>query len=320
LGNPNFLFPQILIYRFVVFTAASLLDMIEVSFIIIVGSFMNTIENISISNLSPNIGAEVSGVDLSQNLNGDVFEIIHQAFLDHLVLLFRDQNIPPLAQISFTEHFGAAEPHPLKARKGHPEFENILRLENRPDLRGARNDFWHSDISCAPKPPAATLLHALTVPEDKGDTMFCNMYRAWEGLSPDLKEQLSDLTAVHSGEAIRRRNATADTDGNKEMTVPPSETHPVVRKHPETSRQALYTNRFFTTHFTGMSVNQSMPFLEEIERQATQGDNIYRHRWRRGDTLLWDNRCTMHFAFYDYDESTPRLMHRTTAAGDRPHA
>jgi taurine dioxygenase len=277
-------------------------------------------EKISISPLSANIGAEVSGIDLSQNLSDEVFEVIHQAFLDHLVLLFRNQDIPPAAQIAFTEHFGAVKPHPLRARKGHPEFENLLKLENRAGLRGARNDFWHSDISCAPKPPAATLLHALTVPDGKGDTMFCNMYRAWECLPPDLKEQVYNLTAVHSGEAIRRRNAAADTDGNKEMTVPPAETHPVVRKHPETNRQALYTNRFFTTNFTGMSVSQSASNLEKIEQQATQADNIYRHHWRRGDTLLWDNRCTMHYAFYDYDESTPRLMHRTTAAGDRPHA
>jgi taurine dioxygenase len=281
---------------------------------------MNSATNITVTPLSRFIGAEISGADLAQDMSDDAFAVIHQGLLDNLVLLFRNQDIPPAAQIKFTERFGAVEEHPLKARKGHPEFGNMLALENKPSLRGARNDFWHSDISCASEPPALALLQALTVPEGKGDTMFCNMYRAWEELAPDLREKFDTLTASHSGEAIRQRNTAEDTDGNQDMTVPPAETHPVVRRHPETGRRALYTNRFFTTNFTGMSVEESAPLLKAIEAQATQADNIYRHRWRAGDTLMWDNRCTMHYAFYDYDESETRLMHRTTAAGDRPHA
>lgn len=273
-----------------------------------------------VKTLTPAIGARVTGLDLAAPLDDATFDALKEALLDHLVLHFPGQDLPPAAHIAFTERFGAVEPHPLGSRKGHPEFNNLLVLENNPDRRGARNDFWHSDISCAPRPPALTVLYAITVPEGKGDTLFCNMYRAWEGLPEDIRIRLDGLTAEHSGEAIRRRNRAADTDGSKDIEVPAAETHPVVRRHPETGGRALYTNRFFTTNFTGMTAEESAPLLELIEAQATVPENVYRHCWQPGDILVWDNRCTMHFAVYDYDPSEPRRMHRTTAAGDRPAA
>lgn len=280
----------------------------------------NRLEKINISPLTPSTGARVTGVNLALDMDDDVFAALHQALLDHLVLHFPDQNLPPAAHIAFTERFGAVEPHPLGARKGHPEFNNLLVLENNPKKRGARNDFWHSDISCAPTPPALTMLHAITVPEGKGDTLVCNMYEAWEQMPDDIKAKLDGLTAEHSGEAIRIRNLAANTDGNKDMVVPDAETHPVVCRHPETGRRALFTNRFFTTNFTGMSIQESEPLLELIEQRATMPENVYRHSWSPGDVLVWDNRCTMHYAVYDYDPSESRRMHRTTAAGDRPAA
>jgi len=176
------------------------------------------------------------------------------------------------------------------------------------------------DITCALTPPAATLLHAIEVPEGRGDTSFCNMYRAWQLLPDDLRRRLDGIGAWHSGEAIRKRNQAADTDGNKQMPVPPPELHPVARRHPETGRRALYVNRFFTTHFDGMDAAESTAILERCEKIAITPDNVYRHRWRAGDVLMWDNRCTMHYADYDYAPTDIRLMHRTTAAGDRPAA
>ena len=143
----------------------------------------NLVENIETKSLTHVIGARVTGVDLASDLDDEVFAVIHQALLDNLVLHFPDQDLPPAAHIAFTERFGAVEPHPLGARKGHPEFENLLVLENNPERRGARNDFWHSDISCAPTPPALTMLHAITVPEGKGDTLICNMYQALGGVA-----------------------------------------------------------------------------------------------------------------------------------------
>jgi len=275
---------------------------------------------VTITPLNDSLGAEVSGVDLAGGIDADTFALIRQASLDHLVLVFHDQDIPPSAQVAFTERFGPVEPHPLKSRAGHPDYDGLLVLENAPERRGARNDFWHSDITCAARPPSLSVLHALTVPEGKGDTMFCNMYRAWDGLPDDLKSRLDGQTAEHSGEAIRSRNNAAATDGNQDIDVPPPEVHPVARRHPETGRLALFTNRFFTTKFSGMTEEESATLLEDLEKRATVPENVYRHQWRSGDVLIWDNRCTMHYAVYDYDENEPRRLHRTTAAGDRPVA
>ncbi len=274
--------------------------------------------------LTPAIGAEITGIDLASEMDGGlddgVFARIHQAVLDHLVLYFPAQDMAPEVQVAFTERFGAVEPHPLKARAGRPDYTGLLVLENSPDRRGARNDFWHSDISCAPRPPSVCVLHALIVPDGRGDTSFCNMYRAWETLPDDLRALLDAISAEHLGEAIRRRNNASDTDGSKDIDVPAPETHPAVRRHPKTGHRVLYTNCFFITRLGDMSEHDSAPLLADLEQRATAPDNVYRHRWRPGDVLIWDNRCTMHFADYDYDENEPRRMHRTTAAGERPMA
>ena len=275
---------------------------------------------IEIKKLTPHIGAEVLDAKIGPDLTGDDIAVIRQAYLDHQVLVFRDQDIGPDDQIAFTEHFGAVEPHPLRARAGHPEYENLLVLENNAQRRGARNDFWHSDITCVERPPSATFLHAIKVPVGRGDTPICNMYRAWDDLDPELKAKLDTAEAEHSGEAIRRRNLAAQTDGNRDMDVPPPEVHPVVRRHPETGRRALYVNKFFTTRILGLTDEENTAAMDAIEAAATRDDNIYRHKWRPGDALMWDNRCTMHFAEYDYAPDDHRLMHRTTAAGDRPAA
>lgn len=275
---------------------------------------------IEIRKLTPHIGAEVLGVKIGPDLSEEDFAVIKQAYLDHLVLVFRGQDIAPAEQIAYTERFGAVEPHPLRARAGHPEYDNLLVLENNAQRRGARNDFWHSDISCVARPPSATFLHAITVPVGRGDTLICNMYRAWDDLDPSLKAKLDTAEAEHSGEAIRRRNLSAETDGNREMEVPAPERHPVVRRHVETGRRALYVNKFFTTRILGLSEAENADVMDAIEASATREDNIYRHKWQPGDALMWDNRCTMHFAEYDYAPDDHRRMHRTTAAGERPAA
>ena len=264
------------------------------------------------------LGAEVCGVDLSRPLDAATAERIHGAFLEHVVLVIREQALSPAAQIAFTELFGAVQPHPLGSRPGLPDFPQVMMLENRPGKPGARNDFWHSDISHAECPPAVSLLHALEVPEGRGDTMFCNMYAAYEQLSPGMRTLLDGLQAFHSGEATARRNREEPTDALPIPEVPPPIAHPVVRTHPETGRKALYVNPFFTLNFGDMSESESAPILNYLHAFATRPENVYRHRWRKGDVLFWDNRCAMHYAVKDYDEHMPRFMHRTTAAGDRP--
>ena len=274
----------------------------------------NRYERIGVRSLSGALGAEITGVDLSKPLDDAVFAEIRRAFHDHLVIFFRDQAISPADHVAFTERFGPVEAHPLGSRRGLRDYPSVMVLENRPGKLGPRNDFWHSDISFGEEPPAASVLYAIEITEGRSDTMFCNMYAAWESLSPGLRQMLRPLTAVHTAERLVREVPSRLSVKD----APPGVTHPVVRTHPETRRNALYINPHYTWNFTGMTPEESWPLLDYLTREATKHENIYRHCWRPGDLLMWDNRCTMHYAVRDYDDTMPRFLHRTTAAGFRP--
>lgn len=274
---------------------------------------------ITVERLGPALGAAVSGVDLNAPVDAATFAAIKDAFHEHLVLLFRDQWLTPAAQVAFTERFGPVEGHPLKSRRALDEASGVHVLENLPGHRGGRNDWWHSDISFGAIPPALSILHARAIPEGgKGDTLFCNMYAAYASLSPGLRQVLDGLTAVHDARKLIARNELVENDEQPiALRLPPAE-HPAVRTHPETGRRALYVNDYFTLRFGDMTEAESRPLLEFLIAHATRPENVYRHRWRKGDVIMWDNRCTMHYALYDYGPSEVRVMHRTTAAGDRP--
>lgn len=273
----------------------------------------------TITPLGPGIGAEIGGVDLSCDVSLAVFRDIHQAFLDHMVLVFRNQSVEPRSQVDFTELFGAVEPHPLRSRRSHDEHPGVFVIENRPGKPSARNDFWHSDISFNETPPQLSILHAVVALEGKGDTLFANMYAAYESLSDELRRSLLTMQAEHSAARLARRNEKSPaTDGKQIQHVPLPVEHPVVRTHPESGRRALYVNPYFTSCIVGMEKEESAQLLTLLNIHATRKENIYQHAWRSGDLVMWDNRCTMHYAVYDYDDTMPRLMHRTTAAGDRP--
>ena len=264
------------------------------------------------------LGAEVHGVDLSKNLDSVILNMIKEAFHENIVLLFRKQSLTPEQHVDFTSFFGSVEAHPLGSREGAQGQPEILVLVNRADTPAPRNDFWHSDISFAEYPPLGSVLHALEVPgECLGDTLFCNMYKVFEELSPGLQKTLEGLSALHSAEALVRRNNANDNNAKQIISVPGIVSHPVVRTHPETGRKALYVNPYYTESFEGWTPAESRLLLEWLTKLATRQENVYRHRWRQGDLLMWDNRCAMHYAVYDYG-SKPRLFHRATAAGDRP--
>ena len=264
------------------------------------------------------LGAEVHGIDLSQDMDPANCSKIKDAFHENIVLLFREQCLTPAQQVSFTSCFGPVEPHPLGSREGALSQPEILVLENRADIPAPRNDFWHSDISFAECPPLGSVLHALEVPgEGLGDTLFCNMYSVLEELSPGLQKTLEGLSALHSAEALVRRNNADDNNAKPIASIPSMVSHPVVRTHPETGRKALYVNPYYTESFVGWTPEESRLLIDWLMQLATRQENIYRHSWRQGDVLMWDNRCAMHYAVYDYG-SKPRLFHRATAAGDRP--
>lgn len=266
------------------------------------------------------LGARVEDVDLSQPLNDADAKAIVRAFHEHHLLVMSGQDLGPADQVRFTELLGEAVPHPLSTRRTLDDWPQVLILENRPGRRGAPNDYWHSDISHSPRPPLATVLHARTVPEGRGDTQFCDMCAAWDTLSDGLRETIRPLRAVHSGAATVARAAAEKTDALPIAEVPEPSLHPVVRHIPETGRDAVFVNPHFTVSFEDMTEAESAPLLGVLVEHATRPENLYRHRWTAGDLLVWDNRAVMHYAVRDYSEDMPRLMHRTTAAGDVPMA
>jgi taurine dioxygenase len=175
---------------------------------------MNQSSTVDVQPLTGAIGACITGVDLSREIDDATFAAIRQALHEHLALVFPGQDLTPEAQSAFSQRFGPVEPHPYGSRAGvdnqNPE---VIVLETKPGRRGARNDFWHSDISASERPPSLSFLHARIVPEGRGDTLFCNMYRAFEMLSPAMQKMLRGMDALHSPDAIRRRNlAEPDTD------------------------------------------------------------------------------------------------------------
>ncbi len=264
--------------------------------------------------LSGALGAEILGIDLSQPLDDPTFAEIHDVFLDNVVIVFPGQTITPAQQAAFMARFGRVEPHPLGSRRGVDAHPQVMVLENLPGKLGPRNDIWHSDLSYDEVPPAASMLYAITVTEGRADTMFCNMYAAYEELSEGLRRVLSGLKAMHTAESL-----VLEVPSRLSVTqAPPAVEHPVVRTHPESGRQALYVNPWFTSHFAGWTPEESRPLLDYLCRRATRPENVYRHHWRVGDVLMWDNRCAMHYGVRDYDDTMPRLMHRVTASGDRP--
>jgi taurine dioxygenase len=264
--------------------------------------------------LSGALGVEIRGVDLSKPLDTARFGEIRELYNQNVVILFRDQKLEPAHLVRFIEGFGAAEPHPLGSRRGLEGFPQVMLLENAKGKLGPRNDIWHSDISYGEVPPLGSALYAITVTEGRADTMFCNMYAAYEALSPGLRRTLDSLRAVHTAEPLVR-----EVPSRLSVKVaPPGVEHPVVRTHPETGRKALYVNPWYTTHFVGWTAEESRPLLEYLTAIATQHENIYRHHWRVGDFLMWDNRSAMHYGVRDYDDTMPRLLWRVTAAGDRP--
>lgn len=264
--------------------------------------------------LSGALGVEIGGVDLSKPLDAGTVAEIRELYLENIVVVFPKQKLEPQDLVRFIENFGKAEPHPLGSRRGVEQFPQVMVLENKKGKLGPRNDLWHSDISYGEIPPLGSALYAIEVTQGRADTMFNNMYAAYDGLSAGLRKTLDGLTAVHTAEALVR-----EVPSRLSVTqAPPGVEHPVVRTHPETGRKALYVNPWYTTHFVGWTPDESRPLLDYLIAEATRHENIYRHHWRVGDFLMWDNRCAMHYGVRDYDDTMPRFLWRVTAAGDRP--
>ncbi len=264
------------------------------------------------------IGAEISGVDLSR-LSDDLVREIRAAWLEHLVVFFREQPLSKDDFLAFAEAIGEPGLYPfLPSLENFPEIIEVKKLESETTNFGG---IWHSDTVYLDEPPMASMLLAREVPPFGGDTEWASMYAAYEALSDNLKAFLDSLNAVHSSalsDVSRTREDRLVEAGDDYMASQVFESvHPVVRTHPETERKALYVNVAHTVKFEGMTEAESRPLLEYLFAHQTRAEFTCRFRWEVGSIALWDNRCAMHNPINDY-HGYRRVMHRITLRGDVP--
>jgi taurine dioxygenase len=269
------------------------------------------------------LGAEVQGVDL-RALDADIFAAIHRAWLDHQVLLFRDQTLTDEDLVAFSRRFGDLDEAPVQETgkrfvEGYPEIyvvSNVVQDGVAIGSLGSGEAVWHTDMSYLPDPPKASVLYALEVPPSAGDTSFCSMYAAWDALPAPLRRRVEGLRVKHDG--------TYNSGGYVRQGITPTGDprtsagtfHPLLYAHPETGRPALYLGRRRNAYIEDASLEDSNALLDEIWSQATRESLTWRHQWRVGDLVLWDNRCTMHRRDA-FDPATRRVMHRTQIKADR---
>ena len=274
-----------------------------------------TSSGIKIQKYSPNLGAIITGVDLSKEINEDQFKDIHKAFLDNQVLFFQNQNeILPEIHLKLGKLFGELHVHP--AAPSMPGYPEIFEIHAHKNSKVANGEFWHSDVSCDIEPPLGTMLQLHILPETGGDTMFSDMYSAYNELSDKYKSLLDGLIAIHESEHLYS-GRYEDRGVNRDNIKTPVANHPLIRTHPITGKKAIYVNRTFTTGIEGMNKNESSSILEFLFEHCEHVNFQIRYRWNKNDMAFWDNRCTMHRAIWDYWPNE-RKGRRVTIKGDKP--
>jgi taurine dioxygenase len=278
-------------------------------------------QHIRVEPISRNVGAEIAGVDLREPLADEVFAEIRRAFGEHGVVFFRDQHLTPEQHVGFAERFAPIDINRFFAAV--PGYPMIAEVRKEPEQQRNIGNGWHTDHSYDEVPALGSMLYAREVPKTGGDTLFAGMYAAYDALSDGLKATLAGLSACHSSrhvfgpEAYARRGDLAGRIGNPELATQDA-VHPVVIRHPQTGRRALYVNPGFTLRFEGWTEEESRPLLDYLYQQAIRPELTCRFHWREGSLALWDNRSTWHFALNDY-HGERRLLHRITIQGSPLH-
>jgi taurine dioxygenase len=278
-------------------------------------------ERIKVEPGSGALGAEVAGVDLARTLDAATFAEIHQAWLEHKVLFFRDQRITPAQQTAFASRFGELEAYPFI--EPLPDHPFVIPIVKEADTKFNFGGGWHSDMSYQARPVKATLLYALEVPERGGDTLFANMSSAYEALSPGMKALLEGLRAVFTASKVHgAAGYYSDADHVMDMKKNPTREqarhlHPVVRTHPETGEKGIFMDAPHVERFEDMRLVESQPLIDWLGAHVSSPEFTARFRWRVGSLAIWDNRCVQHYALNDYPGQR-REMHRTTVSGDVP--
>jgi len=273
---------------------------------------------IKVEPISGALGAEITGVDM-RDLDDELVAELRQAWMDHLVIFFRDQDLTPQQHVEYGRAFGEVEIHPFTDNlEGQPE---VIVLESSPEKFVAAES-WHSDVTFRECPPMGSVLLGRVIPPYGGDTAWANMYLAYERLPDDLKEQIEGLNAIHSyakvfGKQGRALRGTSDVALDSAEEQYPPQHHPIIRTHPETGKKSLFINRNFVTGIEGMTQDESRELRHRLYEQVNRLEITCRFRWQAGSVAQWDNRCTQHYAVPDYG-GFRRRMERVTMIGDRP--
>ncbi len=278
--------------------------------------------SLSVNRIAGALGAEISGVDLSQPLDDGVIAEIRRALIEHLVIFFRDQHLTPEQHLAFGRRFGRLQVHDFV--DGMDDNREIIEVRKEPYEMRNFGGGWHSDVSYLERPALGSVLYAREVPDAGGDTMFANQYLAYETLSDGMKQLLGGMRAIHSARLSYGLNAPRRADeGRTSMGIHFTEEahaevdHPVVRTHPESGRKCLYVHGGFTVRFQDMTEEESAPLLHYLYRHAVRPEFTCRFRWEKNSIAFWDNRCVQHNAINDY-QGKRRVMHRVTIEGERP--
>jgi taurine dioxygenase len=266
------------------------------------------------------LGAEITRIDLRRPLDAATVDAIRDAWLEHIVLCFPAQPLGPSDLRAFASLFGELDDNARAQYMRHPDFDEVVVLVNRPAVVNGKSfpggvvENWHTDLSATINPSVATFLTAQALPEIGGDTLFANMYAAYDALSPAFRELAGRLEGVHD----TTLGATFDSEppevqADRRRRNPPV-IHPVIETHPETGRKALYIGERIR-EFVGMTREETRPILEFLNAHATRYEFVYRHRWRVHDLVMWDNRAALHYAVSDYDQTQLRSMIRCSTRG-----
>ncbi len=275
-------------------------------------------DDVEVHQMSATIGAVISGVDLAADLSESTIALLRQALLDWKVLFFRNQDITTEQHLAFGRRFGELEVHPFAP--GKPGFPEVLAISHDSDRPGYEN-LWHSDVTWRLQPSLGSVLRIVESPDVGGDTLFADMYAAYDGLPVHVRNRVEGLVARHDfagfRRGLRRRGATDEEIAQFDATYPNPE-HPVVRTHPETGRKAIYVNAAFTKEIIGINPEESRELLDLLYRQATFPEYQVRFGWENNSIAFWDNRSCQHYAVSDYWPNV-RRAERVTIIGDSPY-
>lgn len=277
--------------------------------------------SMQITPLTDHTGIEVTGVDLREPLDVALQNRLGRAFAENSVLVIRNQSLSPARLLTAVQQFGEVFPQ-HNTRFALPECPQIHYISNQDRFPDGRRYIpgagWHTDHSNDARPPKATVLHAVSLPDRGGDTQFANMAAAYDALPDTIKERIAGLLAIHVYQSSHSARKLMSLTAEAKERVPNAVLHPLVRTHPETGRRAIYLNPIRIEGLVGLDHKEALPLLDELLAHGTQPRFEYRHAWRPGDLVMWDNRCLLHKANGDYDMAQSRYLYRVMLKGDIP--